>query len=91
MERHEMAKRLYVGNLPYSTTEHDLETLFSKVGSVESVTIVKSRDTGRSRGFAFVDMADESQASNALEAFNLKPVGGRYLNVNAVRAGDWEW
>jgi cold-inducible RNA-binding protein len=85
-----MARKLYVGNLPFSTTEQELETLFSTVGSVESVTIVKNRDTGRPRGFAFVEMSDESEAKSAREAFNLKPHAGRYLNVNEVRALDWE-
>ncbi len=85
-----MPRKLYVGNLPLTATDEDLQTLFSKAGAVESVTIVKSQDTGNSKGFAFVEMADESAAQSAIEAFNMKPLAGRFLNVNAVRSVEWE-
>jgi RNA recognition motif-containing protein len=83
-----MSRKLYVGNLPFSTSEEELESLFSEVGSVESVTIVKNQDTGRPRGFAFVEMKDEAAAESALKTFNLKPHAGRYLNVNAIRSAE---
>ena len=77
-------KRIYVGNLSYQTTEGDLTELFEQVGQVESVNIITDRDTGRSKGFAFVEMNDED-AEKAIAAFNGKDFGGRALTVNEAR------
>ncbi|MFI1257000.1 RNA recognition motif domain-containing protein [Streptomyces netropsis] len=79
-----MSKRLYVGNLSYQTTEGDLTALFQEAGSVQSVSIVTDRDTGRSKGFAFVEMSD-TDAVRAVEQFNGKELNGRNLNVNEAR------
>ena len=76
--------RLFVGNLSYHTTEDDLANLFSEVGEVTSVAIVTDRDTGRSRGFAFVEM-DQDAANQAVERFNGYELNGRKINVNEAR------
>lgn len=76
-----MEKKLYVGNLPYSATDSALETLFAQVGAVASVTIPTDRETGRSRGFGFVEMADEAGARAAIEQLNGKDFDGRALKV----------
>lgn len=78
-------KNIYVGNLDFATTEDQLQTLFGGHGKVEAVTIVRDRDTGQSRGFAFVEMAVDSEADNAIKALNGSLVGGRTLNVNEAR------
>jgi cold-inducible RNA-binding protein len=78
-------KRIYVGNLSYETTDQDLMSLFSQYGSVNSATVVLDRDTGRSRGFGFVEMEDDAAATAAIEALNGKEVQGRSLNVNEAR------
>jgi cold-inducible RNA-binding protein len=78
-------KNLYVGNLPHSTTEAELRTLFQSHGAVEKVTMVTDRDTGRSRGFAFVEMADAGEAEKAIAALNGSDLGGRTLTVNEAR------
>jgi len=80
-----MAKRIYVGNLSYQTTEHDLTNLFEQVGQVESVNIITDRDTGRPRGFAFIEMATDAQAQAAVNALHGKPFGGRPLTVSEAR------
>jgi RNA recognition motif-containing protein len=80
-----MSKKLYVGNLAFQTTTQDLEQLFAQAGSVESAQIIEDRDTGRSKGFAFVEMSTESEAAAAIEQFNGKEVGGRALKVNEAR------
>lgn len=77
-------KRIYVGNLSYQTTEGDLSDLFEQVGQVESVNIITDRDTGRSKGFAFVEMSDED-AEKAIAQFNGSEVNGRALTVNEAR------
>ena len=77
--------RLFVGNFPFSTTEADLQSLFAPYGNIESVTVVTDRQTGRSRGFGFVEMSDRGEAEKAIEALNGKDVGGRTLNVNEAR------
>lgn len=77
-------KKLYVGNLSFKTTEDELADLFSEVGQTESVRIITDRDTGRSRGFGFVEMDDES-ADRAIEKFNGMELGGRALTVNEAR------
>ncbi len=79
-----MAKRIYVGNLSYSTTEDELRELFSKHGTVESVNLIIDRDTGRSRGFAFVEM-DSSGADTAISALNGQDLGGRSLRIDEAR------
>lgn len=79
-----MTKKLYVGNLPFQTTEEDLSDLFSQAGNVESVRIITDRDTGRSRGFGFVEMGDED-ADKAVESLNGTEMGGRPLTVNEAR------
>jgi cold-inducible RNA-binding protein len=77
--------KLYVGNLPYDTSEDDLRELFAPYGNPESVTIVTDRDTGRSRGFGFVEFSDDAQAKAAMGALNGKDMGGRALTVNEAR------
>ena len=80
-----MAKKLYVGNLAFQTTSQDLQELFSQAGTVESAQIIEDRDTGRSKGFAFVEMSTEDEAASAIDQFNGKEVGGRMLKVNEAR------
>jgi len=77
--------KLFVGNFPFSTTEADLQALFAPYGNIESVTVVTDRQTGRSRGFGFVEMSDRSEAEKAIEALNGKDLGGRAINVNEAR------
>jgi cold-inducible RNA-binding protein len=79
-----MSKKIYVGNLSYQTTENDLTTLFEQAGQVESVSIITDRDTGRSKGFAFVEMSNED-AEKAIAQFNGQEVNGRTLTVNEAR------
>jgi RNA recognition motif-containing protein len=78
-------KNLYVGNLPHSTTEEELRNIFETHGTVEKVSLVTDRDTGRSRGFAFVEMADSSAADKAIAALNGTELGGRTLTINEAR------
>ena len=80
-----MGKRLYVGNLPYSTTDADLEQLFGQHGSVESAQVVMDRATGRSKGFGFVNMVNDQEANAAMEALNGRDYGGRPLTVNEAK------
>jgi RNA recognition motif-containing protein len=83
-----MATKLYVGNLSFRTTSEDLREAFSSAGTVESATVIEDRDTGRSRGFGFVEMATPEEATAAIEQFNGKDLGGRNLTVNeAKRSG----
>ena len=79
-----MSKKIYVGNLSYQTTEGDLTTLFEQVGQVDSVNVITDRDTGRSKGFAFVEMSGED-ADKAITQFNGTEVNGRALTVNEAR------
>jgi cold-inducible RNA-binding protein len=79
-----MTKKVYVGNLPFQTTEDDLNNLFSQVGQVESVSIITDRDTGRSKGFGFVSM-DSEAADKAIAQFNGTDFNGRALTVNEAR------
>jgi RNA recognition motif-containing protein len=79
-----MSKKMYVGNLPFSSTEDDLRDLFSQYGEVQSANIIYDRETGRSRGFGVVEMAEES-ADSAIEALNGNEFGGRTLRVNEAR------
>ena len=78
-------KNLFVGNLPHSTTEAELRSLFEAHGKVERVSIVTDRDTGRSRGFAFVEMTDPSEADKATAALTGTELGGRALTINAAK------
>ncbi|MBN2432062.1 MAG: RNA-binding protein [Acidobacteria bacterium] len=78
-----MSKKLYVGNLPFSVTEDQLQEMFSEFGTVESVNLITDRETGRSRGFAFVEMADGYD--EAIEALHQKDMDGRNLKVNEAR------
>lgn len=80
-----MGKKLYVGNLAYSVTDGDLEKLFSETGAVESAKVISDRDTGRSKGFGFVEMGSDGDADNAIKRFNGQEFMGRRLNVNEAR------
>lgn len=80
-----MDTKLYVGNLSYTTTEDDLRTLFSQLGTVSEVALIKDRDTGSSKGFAFVTMSTQQEAEKAIAQFNGKTVGNRELRVNAAK------
>src|SRR5262249_57184968 len=80
-----MAKNIYVGNLPYETTGDDLVQLFQPYGSVVSGQVVMDRFSGRSRGFGFVEMADDTEAQAAIDALNGQPYGSRPLTVNEAR------
>ncbi len=77
--------RLYVGGLPYQTTEHDLIDLFEQVGQVTEVSVITDRDTGRSKGFGFVEMGEEQAARTAIERLNGTILGGRTITVNEAR------
>ena len=80
-----MSTKLYVGNLAFQTTSQELQQLFGQAGTVQSASIVEDRDTGRSRGFAFVEMSNQEEATSAIEQFNGKEVGGRALKVNEAK------
>jgi RNA recognition motif-containing protein len=80
-----METKLYVGNLSYETTEEDLRTLFAQAGTVESVDLIKDRASGRSKGFAFVVMANQSELEKAIQMFNGYNLGQRELTVNIAR------
>jgi cold-inducible RNA-binding protein len=80
-----MAKKIFVGNLSFQTTETDLSDMFAEVGQVESAQIITDRDTGRSKGFGFVQMADDAAAEKAISLLNGKEVNGRALTVNEAR------
>ena len=80
-----MARKLYVGNLPYNTVEQDLEALFASAGTVESVNVIRDMATGRARGFAFVEMASDDDARNAINTLHNHELGGRNLTVNEAR------
>jgi RNA recognition motif-containing protein len=80
-----METKLYAGNLSYETTEEDLRTLFSQAGTVESVDLIKDRDSGRSKGFAFVVMGNQSELEKAIQMFNSYNLNQRQLKVNIAR------
>jgi RNA recognition motif-containing protein len=80
-----LGKRLYVGNLPFSATEDDIRAAFERHGSVASVNVITDRETGRPRGFAFVEMEDESAAADAMRALDGSDFGGRNLRVNEAQ------
>ena len=77
--------KLYVGNLSFATSSQDLQDLFSQVGTVESASVVEDRETGRSRGFAFVEMSSKEEGEAAINEFNGKEIGGRALKVNEAK------
>ncbi len=80
-----MGKKLYIGNLSYDTTESGLRELFAEAGTVESVSVITDRDTGRARGFAFVEMSSEEEAKKAIALINGKSLGGRMITVAEAR------
>ncbi len=80
-----MGTKLYVGNLSFRTTSEELKEAFSALGTVESASVIEDRDTGRSRGFAFVEMGTAEEAAAAIEQFNGKDFGGRNLTVNEAK------
>ena len=80
-----MSKKLYVGGIPYSTTDDSLREAFSQAGAVESATILMDKATGRSRGFGFVEMTNDEDAEKAIEMWNGKELDGRKLTVNEAR------
>jgi RNA recognition motif-containing protein len=80
-----MDNKLYVGNLPFRTTEEELRALFAQAGTVVSVSLIKDRDTGRSRGFAFIELSTQAEAEKAVSLFNDTPLDNRTLKVNLAR------
>jgi RNA recognition motif-containing protein len=80
-----MTKKLYVGNLPFTTTTGQLRDLFAEHGEVSDAVVIEDRETGRSRGFGFVEMGSEEDAQKAIAAMNGKSIDGRQLNVNIAR------
>ncbi len=80
-----MSMKLYVGNLSFDTTTQDLEQIFGEIGTVESSNLIEDRDTGRSRGFAFVEMSSQEEGQNAISQLNGKEVDGRELKVNEAK------
>ena len=80
-----MTMKLYVGNLAFATSSQDLQELFASAGTVESASVVEDRDTGRSRGFGFVEMSSKEEGEAAIAQFNGKEVNGRALNVNEAK------
>jgi len=77
--------KLYVGNLAFETSSAELQTLFAQAGTVESVSLIEDRETGRSRGFGFVEMSTKEEGAAAIQQFNGKDLGGRALNVNEAK------
>jgi RNA recognition motif-containing protein len=80
-----LGKKLFVGNLPFSARDEDLQGLFSQVGTVESVKIIMDRDTGRSKGFGFVEMSSDSEATDAISRLNGADLGGRAISVSEAK------
>jgi cold-inducible RNA-binding protein len=80
-----MSMKLYVGNLAFETSSAELQTLFAQAGKVESVSLIEDRETGRSRGFGFVEMSTKEEGAAAIQQFNGKDLGGRALNVNEAK------
>src|SRR3989442_1227360 len=80
-----MSMKLYVGNLAFQTTSQELQEMFAQAGTVESASVVEDRDTGRSRGFGFVEMSTKEEGTAAIAQFNGKEVSGRALNVNEAK------
>jgi cold-inducible RNA-binding protein len=84
-ERTHMARKLYVGNLPFQTEEQDLRDLFAGAGTVDTINIVRDQATGQARGFAFIEMSSDEDAQNAISTLNNYQLGGRALTVNEAR------
>jgi RNA recognition motif-containing protein len=84
-EDQELSKKIYIGNLPFSSTEDELRTVFERHGNVESVNVIMDRDTGRPRGFAFVEMDEASAADDAIRALDGSELGGRSIRVNEAQ------
>lgn len=80
-----MSNKLYVGSLPYETTKEDLEGIFGKVGTVKEATVISDRDTGRSKGFGFVEMSSEEEAQKAIAELNGTQIGDRTIVVNEAK------
>ena len=80
-----MSTKLYVGNLAFQTTSQELQNLFAQAGTVQSASVVEDRETGRSRGFAFVEMSSNAEAAAAIDQFNGKELSGRALKVNEAK------
>lgn len=80
-----MSMKLYVGNLSFETSSQDLQTLFAQAGTVENVSLIEDRETGRSRGFGFVEMSTREEGAAAIAQFNGRDVAGRALNVNEAK------
>ncbi len=80
-----MSKKLYVGNIPFTTTEDELRDVFAQHGTVDSVAVITDRETGRPRGFAFVEMADDDAAGSAMRSLDGSDLGGRSLRVNEAQ------
>ena len=81
----QVSKKIYIGNLPFSSTEEDLQDLFGRHGTVESVAVITDRETGRPRGFAFVEMENASAAADAIRALDGSDLGGRNIKVNEAQ------
>ena len=84
-EECELSKKLYVGNIPFSVSETDLEQAFGAYGNVQSVNVITDRETGRPRGFAFVEMTSDEEAQAAIEGLNESDLGGRTVRVNIAK------
>jgi RNA recognition motif-containing protein len=80
-----MSTKLYVGNLSFQTTSEELQEMFAQAGTVKSASVVEDRETGRSRGFGFVEMSSDAEAAAAIDQFNGKEIGGRALKVNEAK------
>src|SRR2546427_9357000 len=80
-----MGKKLYVGNLPFNTTDESLEQIFAQAGTVQSAKVITDRDTGRSKGFGFVEMSTDQEAADAIQKFNGADYGGRNMTVAEAR------
>ena len=80
-----MSMKLYVGNLSFDTSKNELQTLFAQTGTVESVSLIEDRDTGRSRGYGFVEMSTKEEGAAAIQKFNGQELGGRLLKVDEAK------
>ena len=80
-----MSMTLYVGNLSFETSKNELQTLFAQTGTVESVSLIEDRETGRSRGYGFIEMSTQEEGAAAIEKFNGQELGGRTLKVNEAK------
>lgn len=80
-----MSTKIYVGNLSFDTSSQDLETMFAEAGTVQSASVIEDRETGRSRGFGFVEMSSPEEAQTAIASFDGQDVGGRNIKVNQAK------